>query len=72
MFNSTEETEMLRDAAERFVQDGYLSGVNSRSRSAYLEYDNARWRSIVDMGWLDLTDSGRYGGSQVRLDCSVH
>jgi alkylation response protein AidB-like acyl-CoA dehydrogenase len=64
MFNSTEETEMLRDAAERFVQDGYLSGVNSRSRSAYLEYDNARWRSIVDMGWLDLTDSGRYGGSE--------
>ena len=63
MFNSVEETEMLREVVQRFVQDSYLSDVDSKSRNLHLKYNKKRWKSIVDMGWLELATLDRPGGS---------
>jgi alkylation response protein AidB-like acyl-CoA dehydrogenase len=65
-FNLTEEQQILRDSARRFVAEHYgLEQRRALSKTAS-GFSAERWRGLTDMGWLALTLPEDVGG----LACS--
>jgi alkylation response protein AidB-like acyl-CoA dehydrogenase len=69
-FNLTEEQQMLRDSARRFVQDHYDSERRRALGKTELGFSAEHWRRIADLGWLALAlpeDVGGLGCSFVEI-----
>ena len=60
-FNLSDEQQMLRDAASRFVREQY--GFDARRRwAASAGWSSERWAQYADMGWLALGIPEAFGG----------
>ena len=60
-FNLTDEQQMLRDAASRFVRERY--GFEARRQlMARSGWSSERWMQYADMGWLALAIAQDDGG----------
>jgi alkylation response protein AidB-like acyl-CoA dehydrogenase len=65
-FNLTEEQQMLRDSAKRFVQEHYRIEQRRAVSKTELGFSLEHWRSMSDLGWLALAVPEEIGG----LGCS--
>jgi alkylation response protein AidB-like acyl-CoA dehydrogenase len=65
-FNLTEEQQMLRDSARRFVQEHYRIEQRRALSRTDLGFSLEHWRTISDLGWLALAVPQELGG----LGCS--
>jgi alkylation response protein AidB-like acyl-CoA dehydrogenase len=65
-FNLTEEQQMLRDSARRFVQEHYRIEQRRAVSKTQLGFSLEHWRSMSDLGWLALAVPEELGG----LGCS--
>jgi alkylation response protein AidB-like acyl-CoA dehydrogenase len=65
-FNLTEEQQMLRDSARRFVQEHYRIEQRRAVSKTELGFSLEHWRSMSDLGWLALAVPEELGG----LGCS--
>lgn len=65
-FNLTEEQQMLRDSARRFVHEHYKLEQRRALSKTGSGFSSEHWRSIADLGWLALALPEDVGG----LACS--
>lgn len=61
-FGFSEEQEMLRDAAKRFLADNCPTTFVRKMMADATAHDPAFWKKIVDMGWPGLLIPEEYGG----------
>jgi alkylation response protein AidB-like acyl-CoA dehydrogenase len=61
-FGFSEEQEMLRDAAKRFLADNCSTKFVRQMMAHETAHDQAFWRKIVDLGWPGLLIPEQYGG----------
>ena len=60
-FNLSDEQQMLRDAASRFVREQYAFEARRRWAAA-AGWSPERWAQYADMGWLGLSIPEEFGG----------
>jgi alkylation response protein AidB-like acyl-CoA dehydrogenase len=68
-FNLTDEQQMLREGAERFLLENYTFERRRRTLGLATRCDDAAWQSFADLGWLALTipeDAGGLGAGLVE------
>ena len=53
-FNLTEEQQMLREGAERFLLENYTFDDRSKSLQSPTACNEDAWQSLADLGWLAL------------------
>ncbi len=61
-FGFSEEQEMLRDAAKRFLADNCPSKFVRQMMADATAHDPAFWKKLVDLGWPGLLIPESYGG----------
>ena len=61
-FGFSEEQEMLRDAAKRFLADNCSTKFVRQMMADETAHDAAFWRKLVDLGWPGLLIPEEYGG----------
>ncbi len=61
-FNLTDEQRMLREGAERFLQENYTFERRRGTTGLANRCDDATWQSFADLGWLALTIPENAGG----------
>jgi alkylation response protein AidB-like acyl-CoA dehydrogenase len=61
-FGFSEEQEMLRDAAKRFLADNCPTTVPRKMMADATAHDPAFWKKIVELGWPGLLIPEEYGG----------
>jgi alkylation response protein AidB-like acyl-CoA dehydrogenase len=61
-FGFSEEQEMLRDAAKRFLADNCSTKFVRQMMADPTAHDGQFWRKIVDLGWPGLLIPEQYGG----------
>ena len=61
-FGFSEEQEMLRDAAKRFLADNCPTKFVRQVMSDATAHDQGFWKKIVDLGWPGLLIPENYGG----------
>jgi alkylation response protein AidB-like acyl-CoA dehydrogenase len=68
----SEEQQLLKESAARFVQDKYSVELKRQLRDTELGFDPDNWRQFAELGWLALPfaeEDGGFGGS--ALDVAV-
>jgi alkylation response protein AidB-like acyl-CoA dehydrogenase len=68
----SEEQQLLKDSAARFVQDKYSVELKRKLRDTEPGFDAAIWQEFAELGWLALPfaeEDGGFGGS--ALDVAV-
>ena len=68
----SDEQQLLKDSAARFVQDKYSVELKRQLRDSELGFDPDNWRQFAELGWLALPfaeEDGGLGGS--ALDVAV-
>jgi alkylation response protein AidB-like acyl-CoA dehydrogenase len=71
-FGFSEEQEMLRDAAKRFLADNCSTKFVRQMMADESAHDAGFWRKLVDLGWPGLLIPEEYGGqSGTFLDMTV-
>ncbi|MGH7813649.1 MAG: acyl-CoA dehydrogenase family protein [Candidatus Binataceae bacterium] len=61
-FGFSEEQEMLRDAAKRFLADNCQSKFVRQAMADDSAHDKAFWKKLVELGWPGLLIPENYGG----------
>ena len=61
-FNLTDEQQMLREGAERFLQETYTVEHRRATTGLASRCDDGTWQSFADLGWLALTIPESEGG----------
>jgi alkylation response protein AidB-like acyl-CoA dehydrogenase len=61
-FGFSEEQEMLRDAAKRFLADNCPTTFARKMMSHQTAHDDGFWRKIVGLGWPAMLIPEQYGG----------
>ena len=61
-FGFSEEQEMLRDAAKRFLADNCPTTFVRKMMADSTAHDKDFWKKLVDIGWPGLLIPGEYGG----------
>ena len=61
-FGFSEEQEMLRDAAKRFLADNCPTNYVRKMMADATAHDNDFWKKLVDLGWPALLIPEEYGG----------
>ena len=61
-FGFSEEQEMLRDAAKRFLADNCPTTFVRKCMADETAHDKEFWRKLVDLGWPGLLIPEQYGG----------
>jgi alkylation response protein AidB-like acyl-CoA dehydrogenase len=61
-FGFSEEQEMLRDAAKRFLADNCSTKFVRQMMADKIAHDAGFWRKLVDLGWPGLLIPEEYGG----------
>ena len=61
-FGFSEEQEMLRDAAKRFLADNCSTKFVRQMMADESAHDAGFWRKLVDLGWPGLLIPEEYGG----------
>jgi len=71
-FGFSEEQEMLRDAAQRFLADNCSTKFVRQMMADTTAHDSAFWQKLVGQGWPGLLISEQYGGTNgTFLDMTV-
>jgi alkylation response protein AidB-like acyl-CoA dehydrogenase len=58
----SDEQRLLRESADRFVNETYTADQRRRIASEPLGFSSAIWKEFADLGWLALPISENYGG----------
>jgi alkylation response protein AidB-like acyl-CoA dehydrogenase len=58
----SDEQRLLRESADRFVNETYTADRRRRIASEPLGFSSAIWKEFADLGWLALPISENYGG----------
>jgi alkylation response protein AidB-like acyl-CoA dehydrogenase len=61
-FGFSEEQEMLRDAAKKFLADNCSTKFVRQMMADPTAHDKAFWKRLVDLGWVGLLIPENYGG----------
>jgi alkylation response protein AidB-like acyl-CoA dehydrogenase len=71
-FGFSEEQEMLRDAAKRFLTDNCTTKFVRQMMADETAHDRAFWQKLVDLGWPAMLIPEKYGGQEGSfLDMTV-
>ena len=65
----SEEQNMLRDSAERYLRDNYSFDSRQAAVKQASGFDAVQWQAFADLGWLAMTfdeDSGGFGGGALE------
>jgi len=65
----SEEQNMLRDSAERYLRDNYSFDSRQAAVKQASGFDALQWQAFADLGWLAMTfdeDSGGFGGGALE------
>ena len=65
----SEEQNMLRDSAERYLRDNYSFDSRQATVKQASGFDAVQWQAFADLGWLAMTfdeDSGGFGGGALE------
>ena len=65
----SEEQNMLRDSAERYLRDNYSFDNRQAAVKQASGFDAVQWQAFADLGWLAMTfneDSGGFGGGALE------
>lgn len=61
-FNLSDEQQMLRDSAERYVRESYTFQYRNRNRAEASGCSDEQWRTIAGLGWLSVGIPEELGG----------
>ncbi|MFT5447594.1 MAG: alkylation response protein AidB-like acyl-CoA dehydrogenase [Gammaproteobacteria bacterium] len=61
-FTLSEEQQLLKDSADRFVRESYPLETRRELVASELGYSEQNWRQMAELGWLGVTVPEEYGG----------
>ena len=61
-FNLSEEQQLLKDSADRFVREAYTFEKRQRLVATEVGYSEAHWQQMAELGWLGASLPEAYGG----------
>ena len=67
-FNLSDEQQMLRDGAMRYVRENYAFDARRKLEASELGYSADIWQQFAELGWLGLAVPEKFGG----LGCSIN